>query len=107
MLVAVAFSVATPASCALTVSYDGYEHASPDGAAGSGGLGGCFPVVCGSVGAECGTVPDGCGDILKCGPCQIGKVCSQGKCSEQSECGNTECEGGENCATCPVDCPCT
>src|SRR3990170_6879142 len=37
---------------------------------------GCTPITCASVGAVCGTVSDGCGGTLTCGPCTgTGRKC--------------------------------
>ncbi|HEY8515499.1 MAG TPA: hypothetical protein VIS07_08295 [Candidatus Binatia bacterium] len=45
----------------------------------------CVPKTCGDVGAQCGTVPDGCGGLITCGGCDDGSpatydVCVQGSC---------------------------
>jgi hypothetical protein len=113
-LLAGLFVVLTPVSCALTVSYDGFEKSGASGAdaggAGGkddgGGLGGCFPVSCGAPGAKCGTVSDKCGDKLDCPPCPAGQTCASGECAQQANCGNGSCEAGESCGTCSQDCKC-
>ena len=40
-------------------------------------LGGtCTPVTCSSQGAQCGSIPDGCGGTLQCGTCGSGYTCN-------------------------------
>ena len=43
----------------------------------------CIPGTCQSLGARCGSVNDGCGDLIDCGPC--------------SDCGNGQIDDGELC----------
>ena len=31
----------------------------------------CVPATCESLGASCGFTPDGCGQLLDCGPCKV------------------------------------
>ncbi|MEI9950584.1 MAG: hypothetical protein WDO74_16810 [Pseudomonadota bacterium] len=31
----------------------------------------CTPATCMSIGAKCGFAPDGCGNVLNCGPCTV------------------------------------
>ncbi|MFO0624041.1 MAG: hypothetical protein U0325_00370 [Polyangiales bacterium] len=38
----------------------------------------CTPRTCGSVGANCGPVSDGCGGLLECGTCPAGQSCGGG-----------------------------
>ncbi len=38
----------------------------------------CVPGTCGKLGAECGLIGDGCGDIIDCGPCPEGETCGGG-----------------------------
>lgn len=40
----------------------------------------CFPRTCASLGAECGTAPDGCGGTLSCGGCSAPADCSSNAC---------------------------
>ena len=35
----------------------------------------CVPKTCVLLGAQCGTVSDGCGATLECGACKVGRVC--------------------------------
>ena len=42
--------------------------------------GSCAPASCSSLGHECGTPADGCGDDLRCGPCAENEACSSGVC---------------------------
>ncbi|HQP36511.1 MAG TPA: hypothetical protein PLI95_15085 [Polyangiaceae bacterium] len=48
----------------------------------------CTPVTCASVGAKCGTIPDGCGDKIACGTCAAGERCGGGG---PNLCGAQEC----------------
>ena len=41
--------------------------------------GGCVPAVCSARGGRCGSVADGCGGTLDCGPCGA-EVCGAGEC---------------------------
>jgi len=58
----------------------------PDGTTGGGdgtvarrdGGPGCVPRTCVSLGAECGTIDDGCGATPSCGPCDGDLVCGAG-----------------------------
>jgi hypothetical protein len=78
----------------------------------------CVPATCASLGAECGTVPDGCGGRLDCGPCPRGETCGGGGvpnvCAApgcrlltcgllEKECGAVPdgCGGTLDCGTCP------
>ena len=49
---------------------------------------------------ECGG--DGCGD--SCGTCDDHFDCVDGQCEYVPWCGDQECNGDEDCATCPADC---
>jgi hypothetical protein len=42
----------------------GEDHAPP-----------CAPKTCTALGAQCGSVSDGCGGLLDCGVCKTGQVC--------------------------------
>ena len=35
----------------------------------------CLPSTCQKVGAQCGSIPDGCGATLDCGICKGDRVC--------------------------------
>jgi hypothetical protein len=75
--------------------------------------------TCASLGVECGSWDDGCGDTLTCGPCGVGVECDEyfGICAETlcdliPGCcdGNTLrwCEGGDEYSdTCGVGATCT
>jgi hypothetical protein len=83
-----------------------------------GGGGTCTANTCDGLGAECGSIPNGCGQLLTCNQCPIGQTCGGGgqaykcgaascqalSCQEQGiECGQT----GDGCGfvlTCP-ECP--
>lgn len=62
---------------------------------------GCVPRKCADVGAECGPVPDGCGDFLDCGTCtnqpacQGTLTCTANKCVLASS--PTSCDDGNSC----------
>lgn len=92
-----------------------WQDASPDGSS-------CGNVTCASVGAECGSAPDGCGSTIQCGDCPSGQFCGGGgpnlcgtapctkkSCADQqAECGvvSDGCEGTMTCGECvaPYEC---
>jgi len=49
----------------------------------------CTERTCEDVGAECGPVADGCGDLLDCGPCTAPDTCGGG--GTPNQCGNDGC----------------
>lgn len=49
----------------------------------------CVPITCDDVGAECGSIPDGCGGKLSCGTCSTGSQCGGGG---QNVCGTDPCQ---------------
>ena len=78
----------------------------------------CTARTCAQQGADCGTVPDGCGGTVNCAPCPAGTTCGGGgvaykcgvsactpsTCAAQSiQCGLTG-DGCGNVLTCPA-CP--
>lgn len=69
-------------------SFDGAGE--PDGAVPS-----CTPKTCGQLGAECGSVPDGCGGKVSCGGCADGETCGGGG---PNLCGTASCRP----KTCPA-----
>ncbi|WP_395811824.1 Kelch repeat-containing protein [Archangium minus] len=40
----------------------------------------CMPLTCEAAGQTCGTVPDGCGGTLECGPCAVAPACGAEGC---------------------------
>ena len=73
----------------------------------------CTPETCDNLSVECGTVDDGCGNVLNCGSCDAGMACnSAGECIDicisktcedlNVECGTTDdgCGNTLNCGTC-------
>ncbi len=78
------------------------------------GGGACRPVTGCPAGANCGTIPDGCGGTLSCGTCPAGQVCGAGgvanicgcapltACPAPFDCGSYPdgCGGTLNCGTC-------
>ncbi|HLV64785.1 MAG TPA: hypothetical protein VKY73_03200, partial [Polyangiaceae bacterium] len=59
----------------------------------------CTPIECGP---RCGTIPDGCGGVLECGPCT--PTCTPTTCEEQdAECGaiGDGCGDIIQCGDCP------
>ena len=63
----------------------------------------CEFVACEEL--QCGD--DGCGGT--CGLCGEGYACEDGVCAYQPYCGDELCDidQGEDCSSCPQDCPCT
>jgi len=52
--------------------------------------------TCDEQEAECGTIPDGCGNALECGECDDGQNCNNGTC-EQTVCVPSTCDDlGDN-----------
>ncbi|MFH2005785.1 MAG: hypothetical protein ABI333_04270 [bacterium] len=77
----------------------------------------CFPTNCLSQGKNCGSIMDGCGQIIQCGSCTVpqvcggagvANVCGDGTCqsttcvAELSECGQLSdgCSGVLECGGC-------
>jgi len=62
----------------------------------------CTPTTCAAKGANCGTIPDGCGGTLTCGVCTAPNVCVANVCGV---CTPTTCAAlGKNCGTVPDGC---
>jgi hypothetical protein len=62
-----------------------------------GGIIGCTPKTCASIGANCGPVADGCGGLLSCGTCSSPYICGGGGTSNR--CGNSfATDAGMACA---------
>jgi len=62
----------------------------------------CCTPNCGEK--ECGS--DGC--LGNCGTCDTSHICSSGSCKYVAQCNNDTCDSdsGEDCESCPADCPC-
>ena len=75
----------------------------------------CTPKTCSQLGAECGSISNGCGGMIACGGCISGKTCSSNQCinaattcdadtcsSLDLECGSWSngCSGTINCGSC-------
>ena len=52
----------------------------------------CQPATCSSLGKNCGTWSDGCGNDLACGTCGDGKVCQTGICITCKTQADTNCD---------------
>ncbi|HQP37351.1 MAG TPA: hypothetical protein PLI95_19340 [Polyangiaceae bacterium] len=61
---------------------------------------GCEPTTCSAAGAECGSIPDGCGGEVACGSCSGGKTCGGGG---PNLCGTSVCEP-KTCAQIGASC---
>jgi hypothetical protein len=46
----------------------------------------CTPTTCSALGKNCGSWPDGCGNILNCGTCLAGQACNNGVCCSPKTC---------------------
>ncbi|MFZ5470121.1 MAG: hypothetical protein ACOZIN_11855 [Myxococcota bacterium] len=55
---------------------------------------GCPKTTCATAGAQCGTLPDGCGGTLDCGGCATGK-CVANACVPS--CAKVSCGAGQRC----------
>ncbi|PKN29725.1 MAG: tryptophan synthase alpha chain, partial [Deltaproteobacteria bacterium HGW-Deltaproteobacteria-20] len=71
-------------------SFDGAGETGSDGAVQPS----CVPKTCDQLGAECGSVPDGCGGKVSCGTCAGGETCGGGG---PNLCGTAACR--------PKSCP--
>ena len=76
---------------------------------GTPGICGCTPTTCAAEGAECGSIPNGCGETLECGTCSnptpicVGTTCTA--CSPDNPCPAGQlCDGGA-CQSCGDVCP--
>ncbi len=77
---------------------DNPSDAGADGSAGTAGTagdsgvildaGGCTPLTCAELGADCGKQADGCGNIIECGSCTAPEYCGGGG---PSKCGSDPC----------------
>ena len=103
--------------CGPTCADGGVNCACTGGAAcGAGGTpnqcGGqviCQPKTCGQLGANCGPVSDGCGNIIQCGTCSGGQTCGGGGqanvCGAPPTCTPKTCaQVGANCGVAPDGC---
>ncbi len=80
----------------------------------------CVPTTCAAKGATCGPIGDTCGNILECGTCPSGEVCTNGTCgnggcvpktcaAQSFACGSQGdgCGNAISCGTCPSGESCT
>jgi hypothetical protein len=105
------------AACSLVAGTGtSYHYEGPNGS--TGGSAACTPKTCAELGAACGHVGDGCGNLLSCGSCPSGETCGAkqpnqcagGTCTPTTcaaagkDCGNISdgCTGSLNCGTCPA-----
>jgi hypothetical protein len=61
----------------------------------------CTPKTCAEVGAQCGSVDNGCGQMIQCPMCTGGRTCSQNTCITSQPGNGTVgalCVGDSNCA---------
>jgi hypothetical protein len=67
---------------------------------GACGFSSCTPTSCAAQGANCGTIPDGCGGTLSCGTCAPPETCGGGGAANVCGCMPTSCAAqGKNCGT--------
>jgi hypothetical protein len=66
----------------------------------------CTPTTCAAQGANCGTIPDGCGGTpLSCGSCTLPQKCGGGGTANVCGCKLTTCAAqGATCGTIPDGC---
>jgi probable HAF family extracellular repeat protein len=66
----------------------------------------CAPITCASIGKNCGTISDGCGNTLTCGSCTEPQSCGGGGVANVcGPCQPTTCEAqGKNCGAIPDGC---
>jgi hypothetical protein len=80
----------------------------PDATPGDGGgdaakgseTGACSPKTCQTIGAECGSAPDGCGGKIACGSCPSGQFCGG---AGANRCGAVPCVP-KTCQSAGADC---
>lgn len=58
----------------------------------------CVPTrTCAGVGADCGSISDGCGHLLDCGTCGSGQQCVGNTCETACPVGKVDCCGDGIC----------
>ena len=72
------------------------------GVCGSAGARGCTPTTCAAQGKNCGAIPDGCGNQIRCGPdsCGDGYNCTDNRClcpNGTAVCEGVCCAAGQTC----------
>lgn len=75
-------------------------HPNVCGSAGDVDAGPCDPLTCAGVDAKCGSIADGCGHLVDCGPCQAPETCGGG--GVPYHCGDPTSVDAATCQ--PVDC---
>ncbi len=93
---------------------------------GTGGSDDCTPKTCEELGKNCGSVADGCGNLLECGKCGSGELCgiveantctdpaslckplTQAEACAGKECGieGDGCDGSYDCGSCATGYAC-
>ena len=76
--------------------------------------GSCTPTTCAAQGKNCGSISDGCGRTLNCGPCTSPQTCGGGgtanvcgggqTCNNGIKEGTEQCDNGSSNGTCPASC---
>jgi len=103
LVTGLAFGSACIASCSGDQTADGtlLHPWGPDGGAGRDSAAeACAPTSCAQLGAECGTIPNGCGGSLECGSCTNGSVCGG---AGANKCGKDPCTS-RSCAQVGASC---
>jgi hypothetical protein len=54
--------------------------------------GACVPMTCDAAGANCGSITDGCGVVIECGPCFAPQTCGGGGTPNVCGCTPTTCD---------------
>src|SRR4051812_42779830 len=104
------------AACQGGGSDDSAQEAQPDAGMPADASAGhdsttCTPKTCAALGAECGSISDGCGHMLDCSYCEFqSDACVNNACVCQPYCGSKTCGDngcGGSCGTCGSDETCS
>ncbi|MEZ4459849.1 MAG: hypothetical protein R3E66_08995 [bacterium] len=57
----------------------------------------CTPKTCAQLGAQCGSIDNGCGTMIQCPACTAGRVCNQNTCVTSSGTIGSRCSTDTDC----------